>query len=570
MSEVAEYHWADQDNLPEGDGNSESHDIPRTIAQNEQDHQEQRKRIHFLQDAARQESDDSVKALVLKNRPVLSSGNSFNEVYAQFALTVETADEQIDDFAGDFFELYQKYKIALAYPDLTQNIAVSDELLHRLIPQNQTLRQAVAESLKGKEEVSVKELLATCIFQEIIGKKTDQINERLASLGSTETEPKDRNEKLQTALENLGIRTPTDSPKPLAVAELLKLNQQLRAIPKSEVRQVLLNQFVKEVSAAVGMKTDDFSTRLHFEMRQVQGVETLKTTFVTLQADGKLAKVMNDDGSLNSEVFQHYFLAASETVVEDFKIFESTIEPSESKPKTPEPNKLKPLYGEIQLAEIEHNPVLSRLAKVNPLIADLFFKDGHISTIPLPNDHIGYEFRIDDQAREYNLILRLDPTTGKAAIFVDDVLAMPTPVTHEIELRRNLNTAVANRVVLHDLKLPRSCFMPDSVDEKELEGLNDPLQLLTEILPENEFPQDTVLNLNGETVGRLRETLELKLGEEYRHAANAAEVGRLLEKQGWLDEKGQLQLSANRELQVTYAQIKRDPSLDSPDELRAA
>ncbi len=566
MSEVVEYHWADRDNLSEGDGSSEKKETPLTVAQNEHDQQKQRKRIHFLEDAAQQESDDSIKALVLKNRPVLCSGNSFNEVYAQFAQKVESTDEQIDEFAGDFFELYQKYKIALAYPDLTADILVSDEVVERLLPQKVDLRQEVTEALQGQETVNTKEFLATIIFQEIIWNRSNQIDERLAGLGDNDQVPTEQSQRLKAALEKLGLRTQTDALEPLTVADLIELNSQLSQIPRNEVRQVVLNQFIDDVSTALGLDAVTFRSQLLFEMRQVQEVATLRQTFALLQAKGQLAEVMNDDGSLNEEVFQPYFLEASESIAVDYKVFESTIQTNEPKPEL-EQKSSPPRYGEIQLADIDNDPVLSRLIEVNPVFTDLI-SNGVVELVELSNGEPGYKFA-DKQNSLHGMELVLRPQTGEAVIKVDGMVAMETSVLKERELRRNFNTALARRVVFHDLKLPSSCFMPDTVDEKEIHGLNDPLQLLTRMLPESEFPKDSLLSVASNTLDRMKSTIGLELGHGYYAATNSAEVGTLMQKAGWLDEGGQLKLSVNTKLQTTYAEIKRDPSLDSSEELMA-
>ena len=74
-----------------------------------------------------------------------------------------------------------------------------------------------------------------------------------------------------------------------------------------EERQTFLNSFVSQMSKISGLEPDEYQSRLESIMVDIQGVETLKLTITNLQNEGQLGDILNDNGTLNTELFDTYY-----------------------------------------------------------------------------------------------------------------------------------------------------------------------------------------------------------------------------------------------------------------------
>ncbi len=488
---------------------------------------------------------------------------------AQKLNVLEHPEESQTAFQERFRVLFQQYQRNLpSNTPLSGSLSITPSLLQSLIPGNPALQQAVANELNGREKVSVKELLATTIFLDIVHSTEQHIQRNIAQIhDSQSTDSTPQTQAIHQLLVDLNLRDPANNANPieLSLEDFRTLNHHLNELDPV-ARQPFLDTFINQMSTTLGIPPAQYREQLRRLLQDIAGLETVKRTFTHLKNDHGWTLFINDNGTLNADVLASYFHQAQAQIAAEFSSVPSSLPTTPIQAPSPEMPPLPPHNTPLQWEQIQADPILTRLAQVNPMFADVFNRSDRVQRILLPNAQTGYEFALSDSQNDYRLSLRLDPQTGQAAILVGDKETSHTPVTNATELTRNLNSALANQAVLNDLKLPPSCFDSQPVDVKELSGLNDPLQLITTILPDTEFPQDTILQLNADTVNRLRQTFRMELGDDYLKATTPSEVKTLLAQRGWLDGKERLTITANLELQATYAHLKRHPSIDTSNE----
>ena len=473
--------------------------------------------------------------------------------------------EQIDSFIQDFGTLFFEYNNRLGIPDLSKEIKVDDQILTQLIPDNPPLLEQVKNSLNGRETVTAKELLATCIFQELIFRKEEAVSQKIAIIH----EPTIESEETQTELRakqhkilvELGIRRKEDFQDneeipALGIDDFRSLNEILSNLDSQSDREEFIDRFITEISQTMGKGEEAYSKEVSIIMEGIKGLDTLKLTFTSLQEDDRVVEVISDSGELNIEVFSQYYSTASETVSNQYAVSDSAF-------------KLKPVLTDesedttnleshqLSLEEARNDPVISDIARINPVITEHFLTPNSQVTIKPTEDGNIIEFQLDSKNSDHGLVLAINGETRQSQIFIADNPVMETDSTEQNILYRDLNSASANHLLFNQLNFPRNCFAPDQVDRTATEEKNDPYQFVKTILGEKDFPDTAILNLTPSLVKKIKNILVVALGEEIMDNPTPNDMQRLFVKHEWLDSHGRIKPSINDQLALIYQESKR-------------
>lgn len=412
------------------------------------------------------------------------------------------------------------------YHELTQNLDQTYSVAtyaHQLLPNHPHLADQII--LENPDKIPARELIAICLFEKIIENQTAQIEQSIHTDNYANAQNEDEKAAQLGATDQLlidtGIREePEDQQEKAAIGLSLddyrRINEQLSSITDPEERGLFLDQFIQGMAEITGRSTREQRTIFENHIGQIQGLDTLKATFENLKSDGRVGKIITDEGTINTELFTEYYDQAFETVSQSYQPVTEYLSRKRSEERIQQ-GILNQEPVEVQIIPLDKAkqlPQVARLIENNAMLNQFINDNAEISIQTLPDDSslLNIVYDRDNTAHSLTAAFPLDIAHPIAKLSIsgeDPVYTQNNPYDFQRDSQSLISYHLIKESGLGNL------FPTESrVDKVGTEDRNDPRQLVSTILGDDFF-NDGFPTIEAALIEKYSRNTALAFGEDF-------------------------------------------------------